>query len=145
MKHQLFVFIDVTVASGKKVCKNHIRGCRAQLDLDFKFTKCDVCREKERLRDQTLRAAAASAASQVTADATEKPCTTCRKVFSMNMFQGEKGITKTCRTCRDDNKKQDENRNREHRNALARIAEAKPERKKQKRESRKASILVKDI
>lgn len=62
----------------------------------------------------------------------------------MEMFQGEKAgvTTKTCRPCRDDNKKQDENRDREHRNALARIAEAKPERKQVKKESRNPEKMV---
>ena len=134
LKHQIFAFVDATVAANKKVCRNHIRGCRAQLDPDDSFSRCDTCRETERTRDQARRAAAAAAA-QVSADATEKTCTTCCKVFPMDMFRGEKAgtITKTCRPCRDDNKKQDENRDREHRNALARVAEAKPEFKQKKR------------
>ena len=138
LKHQIFVFVDATVLANKKVCVNHIRGCRAQLDPDYAFSRCDPCRETERARDHARRAAAAAAA-QVDADATEKSCTTCCKVFPMDAFRGEKGgVTKTCRHCRDDNKKQDENRDREHRNALARIAEAKPEFKQKKRQKKRA-------
>lgn len=132
-KHQILVFVDATVASGNKVCQNYIRGCRAQLDPNYAFSRCDPCRETERARDHARRATAAASA-QVAADATEKSCTTCCKVLPMDMFRGEKGIiTKTCRSCRDDNKKQDENRNREQRNSLARVAAAKPERKQNKR------------
>jgi hypothetical protein len=128
------VFIDATLAANKKVCSNHIRGCRSQLDPDDSYSRCESCRKVERTRDQERRAAAAIAA-QVSANATEKTCTTCRKVLSMDMFQGEKAgvTTKTCRPCRDDNKKQDAKRDLEHRNALARVTAAKPERKQNKR------------
>lgn len=134
-KHQLCAFIDATVAAGKKVCKNHIRGCRAQLDLN-ETVRCEGCLEKEREIDRARRAASAAAAA--IADATEKSCGKCCRVFPMEMFRGDKGVTtKTCRSCRDVNRRQDALRDREHRNALARVAEAQPERKDRKREARK--------
>ena len=47
----------------------------------------------------------------------------------MEMFNGVNNVvTKTCRICREDNKKRDATRDKEHRNALARVAERKPER-----------------
>ena len=56
----------------------------------------------------------------------------------MEMFQGKKrATTKTCRSCRDVNCRQDALRDRDHRNALARVAEAQPERKDRKRKGRK--------
>jgi hypothetical protein len=46
----------------------------------------------------------------------------------MDDFMGNRGdITKTCKKCREQNKKADELRNREHRNELARVCEKKPE------------------
>jgi hypothetical protein len=38
IKHQKQAFIDETIAEGKKVCVNHIRGCRAKLETDYKFS-----------------------------------------------------------------------------------------------------------
>ena len=136
-KHQVCVFIDATVAAGKRVCKNHTRGCRVQLDLD-QTARCDVCLAKERVGYNARRAVSAAAAAIVEAkpDATEKPCRKCCRVFPMEMFQGERGATtKTCRSCRDVNRRQDALRDREHRNALARVAEAIPERKDRKRKA----------
>lgn len=138
LKHKLCVIIDAAAAAGKKLCSKN--GCHVQIDLDYAYKKCDGCREIERMKDNAKRSAAATAAAaQLAAGAPEKTCPTCRKVFPMDKFQGEKSgvITKTCRPCRDDNKKQDKNRDREHRNSLARIAEAHPERKDRKREARK--------
>ena len=134
LKHKLCVIIDAAAASGKKLCSKN--GCHVQIDLDYKYTQCDGCRETERMKDNAKRSAAAvAAAAQLAARAPEKTCPTCRKVFPMEMFQGEKAgvTTKTCRPCRDDNKKQDALRDREHRNALARVASAKPEFKQKKR------------
>jgi hypothetical protein len=143
LKHKLCVIIDAAAAAGKKLCSKN--GCHVQIDLDDAYKKCDGCREIDRLRDNAKRSAAAvAAAAQLAAGAPEKTCPTCRKVFPMEMFQGEKAgvTTKTCRPCRDDNKKQDALRDREHRNALARIAEAKPERKYHKSESRKRKAVT---
>ena len=134
LKHKLCVIIDAAAAAGKKICSKN--GCHVQIDLNYEYKQCDGCREAERVKDNAKRSAAAEvAAAQLAAGAPEKTCPTCRKVFPMEMFQGEKAgvLTKTCRPCRDDNKKQDALRDREHRNALARIASAKPEFKQKKR------------
>lgn len=146
LKHQRCVFVDETKSLGKKVCKNYIRGCSAQLDLDFSYSGCDKCREEKRLREQAKREATAAIAAQVADDASEKPCTTCFKVLPMDMFRGKKGgTTKQCQVCRDDNKKQDELRDREHRNALARVAESQPVRRERKREARKRKAPEEEI
>ena len=39
----------------KKVCSAYKRGCRTVLDINFKYNKCDDCREKERAKDQRMR------------------------------------------------------------------------------------------
>ena len=56
-KHQLCLFADETAALNKKVCYSYIRGCREQLGLDYKFSKCQACLEKDRKKDNEKRAA----------------------------------------------------------------------------------------
>lgn len=41
--HQLDQFIKETNELGKKVCFNHIRGCREQLENTYKYSKCPEC------------------------------------------------------------------------------------------------------
>lgn len=130
MKHQINLFIDETYALGKKMCKNYVRGCRTQLDNDYSKSSCESCLEKERERDRKRRGGNAS----VELDDTQQFCGSCGKSRSKDMFEGDKGSTKTCSMCRERNKLQDEKRDKKHRNALARIAEQKPERKEKKQE-----------
>lgn len=130
MKHQINLFIDETHALGKKMCKNYVRGCRTQLDNDYSKSSCELCLEKERERDRKRRGGNAS----VELDDTQQFCGSCGKSRSKDMFEGEKGSTKTCLMCRERNKLQDEKRDKKHRNALARIAEQKTERKEKKQE-----------
>lgn len=132
IKHQKQAFIDETIAEGKKVCVNHIRGCRAKLETDYKFSRCGVCLEKDREKDRqkrTLAKAKSEEAEKSAEKITEKPCTCCCKVLPIELFVGVKNnITKHCKNCRDDNKTQDARRDKEHRNELARICDKKPER-----------------
>ena len=130
MKHQINLFIDETHALGKKMCKNYVRGCRTQLENDYSKSSCESCLEKERERDRKRRGGNAS----VELDDTHQFCGSCCKTRSKDMFEGEKGSTKTCSVCRERNKLQHEKRDKEHRNALARISEQKPERKEKKQE-----------
>jgi hypothetical protein len=59
-----------------------------------------------------------------------KQCSTCKKIHEISDFIGVKGNeTKTCKHCREQNKKNDANRDKTHRNAVARKNDAKPERK----------------
>ncbi len=130
MKHQINLFIDETHALGKKMCKNYVRGCKTQLDNDYSKSSCETCLEKERERYRKRRGGNAS----VELDDTQQFCGSCCKSLSKDMFEGEKGSTKTCSVCRKRNKLQDEKRDKEHRNTVARIAEQKPERKEKKQE-----------
>jgi hypothetical protein len=85
-------------------------------------------REKDRQK-RTLAKAKSEEAEKSAEKITEKPCTCCCKVLPIELFVGVKNnITKHCKNCRDDNKKQDARRDKEHRNELARICEQKPER-----------------
>jgi hypothetical protein len=54
-RHQLCQFEDETVAMNKKVCKNCIRGCRSQLNMDYQHSKCEECLEKDREKDRNRR------------------------------------------------------------------------------------------
>jgi hypothetical protein len=74
-KHQICIFIDDTVAIGKKVCKQYIRGCRTQLDLDYQYTRCQSCLEKERTQEKNRRV---NATNNKKTD-THQTCSTCCK------------------------------------------------------------------
>jgi len=134
-KHQLCLFEDETKTLGKKTCYNFIRGCRSQLNADYKFSRCEECLEKDRKKDKDRRKKSVSENNEVVHDRTTKFCTTCIKEFPICQFVGEKsGETKTCLDCRSNNKIQDKKRDKEHRNKLARKNNEKPERKEVKKE-----------
>jgi len=132
MKHQLCVFVDETAALGKKLCKQYVRGCRAQLDADYSKSACEECLVIEREKDRARR----GYAQKMTAPEPNKQiCTTCCKTLDEEQFIGHNAErTKTCASCRETNRIQDVKRDKEHRNELSRIAEQKPERKAVKQE-----------
>jgi len=119
--HQLQIFIDETAESGKKVCYNHTRGCREQLDAEYTFSKCGPCLKKDREKDHAKR-------NQVktSVESHMNTCTTCCQVRVANDFIGQTGTTKTCKSCRDSNKRQDAKRDKEHRLELSRVKEDTP-------------------
>lgn len=143
-KHQLCIFEDETREAGKKLCFNYIRGCRAQLDMSYAYSRCEECLEKDRKKDKERRTKAVTndmtppITNNLTMEnfnlenilQTNKVCTNCLKEHPINHFNGVKNnITKTCKGCREEFKKNDLKRDKEHRNAVARKNEAKPERK----------------
>jgi len=131
-KHQVYIFVDETVASGKKVCKNMVRGCRSQLNIDS-TSACDKCLGKDREKDKARRGNSTALNSNNEPD--KQTCTTCCKTYDKEHFIGKKsGNTKTCSVCRESCRVQDLKRDKEHRNELARIAEQNPERKAIKNE-----------
>jgi hypothetical protein len=133
-KHQLCLFEDETKALGKKTCCNFIRGCRSQLELNYKFSRCKECLEKDRKKDKDRRKKVESENDLIVHDRTTKFCTTCIAELPLCQFIGEKsGETKTCIDCRANNKIQDAKRDKERRNELARKNEAKSERKEVKK------------
>ena len=115
--HQRQKFLQDTLKIGKKVCVNNIRGCRVQLDMDYEKSKCQECLKKDRENDKKNR-------NNVSGEVIngEKICSVCCKNYSEDHFIGNRGnITKTCKKCREDNKKQDEKRDKEHVNEIARV------------------------
>ena len=133
--HQHQIFVDETKEAGKKLCYNHIRGCVEQLDMDYIYSKCQSCLEKERIKDAKRRGNAiqehvvfetvsgGGVAVSVSPNTIMKKCTTCCIEKNTSEFIGQHGLTKTCKMCRDSNKRQDEKRDDEHRLELSRIRE----------------------
>jgi hypothetical protein len=138
-KHQLQVFIDETESLGKRVCKNVIRGCTAQLDPEYEFVRCEPCRKREKERDDARKARALESYARATETAAAKQeqenpetrfCKNCEKTKPLDEFVGvkNKGYVKSCKDCREMWINNDKKRDREHRNALEREASKKPER-----------------
>ena len=135
-KHQLCIFVDETVAMGKKVCTKHIRGCRTQLDVDYQYSRCQICLEKDRNQDKNRRANATNSNKTDT----HQTCSTCCKIFENSLFIGVNGgTTKSCKNCRDSNRIQDQKRDKEHCNKIHRIADKKPARIAKKAEWKEAN------
>ena len=117
-KHQINIFIEQTISQNKKICKNYIRGCRSQLNMDYTFSKCEECLNNYRIKDKTNRK---NAIENNIVGQTTRICTTCFKHNDISEFKNDitELETKTCKTCREQNKKQI--RNKEKRNFLSRI------------------------
>lgn len=117
-KHQLQVFIKLTAELGKKVCYDHIRGCRAQLEPSYPLSKCRDCLDKESSTERKRRHEAMLA--NPSRD-TNKICTICCKEQDMSEFIfTDDRLTKTCKTCRSQNNIQNLRRDRDHRNLWTR-------------------------
>ena len=130
-KHQLCVFVDETTANGEKVCVNYLRGCRTQLDMSYKYTRCVRCLEKDREKDRQRRG---KAIEPSTDEPSTRICSMCNKSQDISQYNGQKGnITRHCNSCREKGKIRDKNRNKDIRNEKAQIAESNPERKRKKK------------
>ena len=122
--HQIMLFVDETESLNKKMCVDYIRGCRNQLDVEYSFSKCQDCLQKDREKDNEQRSKALQMPvllenNQIMA----KACTTCCKMLSIDYFTHDSDnetITKTCKQCRDSNKIQNDKRDKDHRNAVTR-------------------------
>jgi len=122
-KHQLCLFEDEVKIENKKVCFNFIRGCRAKLETDYNFSRCEKCLEKDREKDKKRKAVVIEKNAMLESPVLEsKFCTSCCKELSIDQFIGELNdiITKTCKNCRECNKRQDAKRDKEHRNEIVR-------------------------
>ena len=134
MLHQIQLLVDSTRELNKKLCVNYIRGCKRQLDLEYKFTRCDECLVKDRAKDKERRDQA-KLSQETNEDLDKKMCSVCCQEFPIESFSGIKGDNlKTCKACREGNKLQDTRRDRDHRNALARVNDQKEERKEVKKQ-----------
>lgn len=130
--HQSHLLVQEVALRKKRLCTNYNQnGCREELSLEYPFSRCANCLEKERERDRKRRQEAIEHNEQrkeSAQDGQEKTCTTCCKTFPIESFKGARGETKCCAACREDHKLQNSRRDREHVNAQARINDKKPER-----------------
>ena len=125
-KHKGAFLIEEGLKRGQRVCANVIRGCREVNDLTYTKSRCEPCLEKERAREKARRT------TKEEVEEGTKQCTTCSKVCPLDQFKGKLGETKTCLTCREDNKRADAKRDMDHTRELARTNEKKPERREVK-------------
>lgn len=112
-KHQIWIFCDETEAKGLRCCVNYIRGCRAQLEPSYTFTRCQECLKKDREKDHKRRNGAIERREELGTITEEIQCTVCCKLQPREEFLGERDtnmITKQCKTCREKNKIQDAKR-----------------------------------
>ena len=104
-KHKTYYFKEQTEKKGKKVCTDFIRGCRNELELDCKFSKCEPCRK--RARDYEKSKLNKNSANDVDPNDPnddfddpdndiihEKYCSGCRQICKI------KGKFSTCAECR---------------------------------------------
>ena len=141
-KHQICLFEDETKQAGLKLCSGYIRGCREQLEMTYLFTRCSICLAKDREKDKSKRD---KAVKQNTIDMEQNRntvgikdhqiCTTCCRDQPIDQFEGRYGqTTKTCKSCRDNNKVQEEKRDKEHVKEMARRTSKAPHRVDAKRQ-----------
>uniref|UniRef100_A0A6C0HSX1 Uncharacterized protein n=1 Tax=viral metagenome TaxID=1070528 RepID=A0A6C0HSX1_9ZZZZ len=124
-KHQICIFLDETQDLGKKTCANYVRGCREQLDIYYKFSRCEDCLKRDREKEKARREEKMKDSN----NEGKKKCSSCCIEYTIEHFKGiNGGETKTCSKCRENFKISDANRDKEHRNAVARKNDSKPER-----------------
>jgi hypothetical protein len=133
--HQICLFVDECTAEGVRPCVKYLKGCRTKLGADYANKSCQECLQKERERDKARR----SVVSGEVVDGM-KQCSVCCQRRPIEAYSGAGGAEmKTCKPCRDENKRQDEKRDKEHKREIDRIGAQKPERQAVKREWREAN------
>ena len=138
-KHQICMFKKETLEMGKKICSNYLRGCRQQLDIEYKFSTCGDCLEKAREKDNIRN----SRIEIPVVKLENKYCPSCHKEYPLDQFVGIKTpTTKRCKCCRDKDKIRDAKRDPVHRLELARIAERKPERQQVKNDWKQHNYVL---
>jgi len=133
-KHKVNFLIEEGVKRGERVCMNVIRCCRVVNDLTYTKSRCEPCLEKDRARDKARRT------TKEEVEEGMKQCNTCSQIYPLEQFVGKLGETKTCFTCREQNKRADANRDMDHTRELARANSAKPERKAVKQAWKDANV-----
>ena len=64
-KHQREAFRESIENKGMKVCKNYLRGCIEELEIDYSFKKCIDCLTKDRNQDRKNRMKTHEIAQQI--------------------------------------------------------------------------------
>ena len=125
LKHQICLFENEVRDEGKRLCVNYVRGCRAKLEFEYTFSKCENCLQKDRENDNRKRH---GISTLTPSSVNNKFCSICCKEYPLEYFKSLNTVTKTCSICREQNKIQEAKRDREHVNSMARINDKKPER-----------------
>lgn len=101
-KHQIQGWVDDIFARGKKPCNNYLRGCRIELEKDYKYSRCDECRKKEREEEKNRRDKILDKKQEITETLEDDKYAVCRvksckKVFEKFMVKtGESTICPKC-------------------------------------------------
>jgi hypothetical protein len=131
--HQTIFFVENAKSQGKKCCNRYNHGCKNLLELDYRFTRCEECRIKERINDKILRDKRKNK-SEETKTKTEKQCIECTQTFPIQQFMSEETERTRCESCREKAKIYDQRRDKEHRREMGKIYDSKPKRKEMKKE-----------
>lgn len=97
--HSFDFLRDEIEKRGKRPCKNFNRGCRVELDIDFKYKACDDCRTKEDIKHKELVAKRADTRKEYEIKHPGKSlCVECFSEFTIT--NGPKSIPlQRCDTC----------------------------------------------
>lgn len=120
-KHQAHHFKAEVELAGKKVCADFVRRCRSELDMDYKFAKCFLCLEKDRVADKKLRDGKRKIANEVKFNNIDMiACISCpldNMIHARDNFIGIDGrLLERCKKCRQNDHKADEKRKCRSRN-----------------------------
>jgi hypothetical protein len=128
--HQLIKWkLDIEESGSHKVCGEYKRGCRMLLKKMYMYSRCDDCREKERIKDKEHRDKVREL-NNVREDG-KKQCIKCRKFDNeWNFFTDSGKKTNKCRNCYYAQCKVEKNRGKRERNYSE--YDARPEVKERK-------------
>ena len=124
-KHQLQIFLNDLIDKNKKPCYNYKRGCRNELNLEYEYSKCEVCLKQDRIIDNKKRKNALEIRNcENNLNSDFRTCTVCLNTLEkINFIKNKKSVnelTLTCINCRKENSNQNSKRNKEHRKNFCR-------------------------
>jgi hypothetical protein len=103
-KHKKYYYKDKIIKEGYEVCSNFIgRGCYNKCE-DVHFSRCDTCREKERIKDKELRERRRKEINDFNNINNKfKKCINCNKEKDITQFTTNINIdVLKCKDCRND-------------------------------------------
>jgi len=121
-KHSLDYWYSKNIKEGiNKACNGYLRGCREILDYNYGFTRCEKCREKERLKDSSRIQTRINTRQEYNKTVTkDKICTCCNKTLPLKEFRKEYSddLYKQCAECRRKNQIRDAEEERKEKKKL---------------------------
>lgn len=123
--HQRQLFEDEVKEKNNKCCYNVVRGCYSVLSLEYGYSKCPECLEKERDKDRQRRNNVLKMK-----EINKNICIKCKQEFNTESFKDKFGkVTKNCNNCREKQRILDSQRDPEYVKELSKINEKKIDRK----------------